>query len=37
MEMSEGLVYILTNLCLDGWVKTGMTELNDIERKFFPF
>lgn len=31
--MSRGLVYILTNPCLDGWVKIGMTELNDIERR----
>lgn len=30
--MSKGLVYILTNPCLDGWVKIGMTERNDIER-----
>ena len=30
--MSRGLVYILTNPCLDGWVKIGMTERNDIER-----
>ncbi len=29
--MSKGLVYILTNPCLDGWVKIGMTERNDIE------
>ena len=29
--MSRGLVYILTNPCLDGWVKIGMTERNDIE------
>lgn len=28
--MSKGLVYILTNPCLDGWVKIGMTERNDI-------
>ena len=26
-------MYILTNPCLDGWVKIGMTELNDIERR----
>lgn len=31
--MSTGLVYILTNPCLDGWVKIGMTERNDIERR----
>ena len=26
-----GLVYILTNPCLDGWVKIGMTERDDID------
>lgn len=31
--MLKGLVYILTNPCLDGWVKIGMTERNDIERR----
>lgn len=31
--MSRGLVYILTNPCLDGWVKIGMTERNDINRR----
>lgn len=31
--MSKGLVYILTNPCLDGWVKIGMTERNDINRR----
>lgn len=31
--MSKGLVYILTNPCLDGWVKIGMTENNDIEKR----
>ncbi len=31
--MSKGLVYIVTNPCLDGWVKIGMTERNDIERR----
>ena len=30
--MSKGIVYILTNPCLDGQVKIGMTERNDIER-----
>lgn len=30
--MSNGIVYILTNPCLDGWVKIGMTERNDIEK-----
>lgn len=31
--MAKGLVYILTNPCLDGWVKIGMTERNDIARR----
>lgn len=31
--MPKGLVYILTNPCLDGWVKIGMTERNDIESR----
>lgn len=31
--MATGLVYILTNPCLEGWVKIGMTECNDIERR----
>ena len=31
--MSKGIVYILTNPCLDGWVKIGMTERNDVERR----
>ena len=31
--MSKGLVYILTNPCLDGWVKIGMTERDDIEKR----
>ena len=30
--MSGGLVYIMTNPCLDGWVKIGMTERNDIDQ-----
>ena len=28
-----GLVYILTNPCLDGWVKIGMTERDDIDSR----
>ena len=31
--MKKGLVYILTNPCLDGWVKIGMSERNDIESR----
>ena len=31
--MSKGIVYILTNPCLDGWVKIGMTERDDIEKR----
>lgn len=31
--MPKGLVYILTNPCLDGWVKIGMTERDDIESR----
>lgn len=31
--MSKGIVYILTNPCLDGWVKIGMTERNDISKR----
>ena len=29
----KGTVYILTNPCLDGWVKIGMTERKDIEER----
>jgi len=31
--VAKGIVYILTNPCLDGWVKIGMTERNDVERR----
>lgn len=31
--MAKGIVYILTNPCLKGWVKIGMTERNDIEQR----
>ncbi|MDL2218587.1 GIY-YIG nuclease family protein [Christensenellaceae bacterium OttesenSCG-928-M15] len=30
--MRKGTVYILTNPCLDGWVKIGMTERDDVEK-----
>jgi hypothetical protein len=32
-RMRSGVVYILTNPCLDGWVKIGMTERSDIEQR----
>ena len=32
-KMAKGIVYILINPCLDGWVKIGMTERNDINRR----
>lgn len=31
--MAKGMVYILTNPCLDGWVKIGRTERDDIESR----
>lgn len=31
--MPKGIVYILTNPRLDGWVKIGMTDRNDIEHR----
>ena len=31
--MEKGIVYILTNPCLDGWIKIGMTNRHDIERR----
>lgn len=31
--MANGLVYILTNPCLDGWVKIGMTEREEVEKR----
>lgn len=31
--MSTGIVYILTNPCLDGWVKIGMTQKNDVTER----
>lgn len=33
MAEEKGIVYILTNPCLDGWVKIGMTARNDIKRR----
>lgn len=30
--MAKGIVYILTNQCLYGWVKTGMTELQNADK-----
>jgi hypothetical protein len=29
--MNKGIVYILTNPCLDGWIKIGMSEKDDIQ------
>jgi len=31
--MAKGIVYILTNPCLDGWVKIGMTNRNDMKER----
>ncbi len=31
--MPQGIVYILTNPCLDGWVKIGKTDRDDIEAR----
>ena len=31
--MSKGIVYILTNPSLDGWVKIGMSTRNDIDAR----
>ena len=31
--MKKGIVYILTNPSLNGWVKIGMTERNDVEKR----
>jgi len=31
--MPRGIVYTLTNPCLDGWVKIGMTNRNDIKTR----
>ncbi|MFI3165301.1 MAG: GIY-YIG nuclease family protein [Bacillota bacterium] len=31
--MARGIVYILTNPCLDGWVKIGMTSKRDVNQR----
>lgn len=31
--MARGLVYIMINPCLDGWIKIGMTERGEIEKR----
>lgn len=31
--MPKGIVYILTNPSLDGWIKIGMSARNDINRR----
>ncbi|GHU74137.1 hypothetical protein AGMMS49992_14750 [Clostridia bacterium] len=33
MADSNGIVYILTNPCLDGWIKIGMSERDDINKR----
>ena len=33
MTKTNGIVYILTNPCLDGWTKIGMSERNDINKR----
>ena len=35
--MAKGLVYILTNPCLDGWVKIGMTSRNGMKQSYVTY
>lgn len=33
MQNKSGIVYILTNPCLDSWIKIGMSTRNDVEKR----